>query len=254
MAEQLLNQQHQQQRQQFIFDADLLPTGKRSLSLIAGQAFLLGLILSLALLSTLYLALHHYQIWRLPTFISFLCTFHFLEFYTTAQYNTPAAKATSFLLYSNGWAWNAAHSCAMFETIVSSTFAPTWQTRFSPLILRFLAAVLVVVGQTLRSTAMAQAGTNFNHIPAQRKEVGHVLVSEGVYALTRHPSYAGFFWWALGTQLLVGNKFCFVAYAVVLWRFFDARIRGEEKNLVRFFGEAYVAYKQRTGTGIPLIK
>jgi len=42
----------------------------------------------------------------------------------------------------------------------------------------------------------------------------------------RHPSYAGFFAWALGTQILLGNPIGTVVFAVVLWRFFSQRIAG----------------------------
>jgi protein-S-isoprenylcysteine O-methyltransferase len=43
----------------------------------------------------------------------------------------------------------------------------------------------------------------------------------------RHPSYAGFFYWALGTQLVLQNPFSFLVYYVLLMRFFSSRIRGE---------------------------
>lgn len=101
---------------------------------------------------------------------------------------------------------------------------------------------------------MAQAGTNFAHIPAREKKQGHVLVTWGVYAYFRHPSYFGFFWWAVGTQILVGNKICALGYTVVLWQFFRKRIHAEEGFLVSFFGEDYVEFKKRTGTGIPFIR
>jgi protein-S-isoprenylcysteine O-methyltransferase len=95
---------------------------------------------------------------------------------------------------------------------------------------------IVLVGQTVRSVAMVQAGRSFNHMVQQRRNSGHVLVTEGIYGWLRHPSYFGFFWWALGTQVVMGNLVSFVGYAVVLWRFFSGRIRHEEEYLVRFFG------------------
>lgn len=101
---------------------------------------------------------------------------------------------------------------------------------------------------------MAEAGTNFNHTLAKIKREGHVLVTTGVYAWLRHPSYCAFFWWALGTQVLVGNKICFLGYLFVLWNFFKRRIKGEELTLVAFFGQDYVEYRERTGTGIPFIR
>lgn len=74
---------------------------------------------------------------------------------------------------------------------------------------------------------MREAGTNFNHTPQKTKREGHVLVTSGVYAYLRHPSYCAFFWWAVGTQILVGNKASLLGFVFVLWNFFKRRIRGE---------------------------
>jgi len=41
----------------------------------------------------------------------------------------------------------------------------------------------------------------------------------------RHPSYTGFFYWGIGTQLLLMNPISLIGYAVVLFRFFKERIR-----------------------------
>lgn len=71
---------------------------------------------------------------------------------------------------------------------------------------------------------MLHAGSNFNHLVQKEKRAGHVLVTRGVYRYLRHPSYFGFFWWGLGTQVVLGNVVCLVGYAVVLWRFFKRRI------------------------------
>ena len=234
-------------------EASLLPTGTRSLSHIALQAFLLGLVLALSLTATITLLLHDSPLWRAPLFLSLLATFHFLEFYTTAHYSTPAALASSFLLYSNGRAWPIACSAGLLEILITTPF-PGWQTALSRPWLLVCALVVAVAGQALRSAAMATAGTNFSHIPARAKREGHVLVTDGVYAFVRHPSYAGFFWWAVAGQVLVGNKLCAAGYAVVLWRFFRARIEGEEGALVQFFGQEYRDYRARTGTWIPLIR
>lgn len=58
-----------------------------------------------------------------------------------------------------------------------------------------------------------------------RKRDNHVLVTSGIYRIMRHPSYFGFFYWALGTQMILGNPFSFMAYALVLWKFFSQRVR-----------------------------
>ena len=85
----------------------------------------------------------------------------------------------------------------------------------------------------------------------------------------RHPSYAGFFYWALGTQILLQNPITFVIFYLVLYKFFSGRIKcesialvlvaishchlDEEGRLIAFFGQAYVDYKSRVGTKIPFI-
>ena len=86
---------------------------------------------------------------------------------------------------------------------------------------------MLVVGQATRTLAMVQAGSNFNHFVQVRKKQGHELVTDGIYAWLRHPSYFGFWWWGLGTQMVLGNGICFVGYTVVLWGFFKRRIESE---------------------------
>lgn len=212
------------------------------------------------------------MLWRLPAFFACLSLFHFLEFWTTAHFNTPGARADSFLLYSNGTAYNIAHSLATLEIILSS-FTPAYQA-FCVSHYSIAAGVsLVVVGQVARSVAMAQAGTNFNHTPQRVRKQGHELVTNGIYSWLRHPSYFGFFWWALGTQMLVGNKVCLLGYLLALWTFFSRRITGksrspsfdlladtltehaaEERSLIQFFGKDYENYKDHARTGIPFIR
>jgi protein-S-isoprenylcysteine O-methyltransferase len=45
-----------------------------------------------------------------------------------------------------------------------------------------------------------------------------------------------------------------VLYAIASWKFFDERITVEEETLLNFFGEAYVDYQKRVGTGLPFIR
>lgn len=105
----------------------------------------------------------------------------------------------------------------------------------------------MLVGQTLRSLAMAHAAESFSHIVATTKREDHQLVTTGVYAWSRHPSYAGFFYWALGTQVFLANPVSFAIFLIVLGRFFSNRIRHEEHFLRSFFPD-YEAYARRTPT------
>lgn len=232
------------------------PHQPKSLSGIALRAFCLGFALATGTISTVLILVYTSSpLWRLPFFLSALSTFHFLEFWTTAAYNTPQADVKSFLLTANWPAYAIAHAAAFLECLFSNLLFPAraWAPLHSGPVLLLLGLVATAVGQAVRSAAMAKAGQSFNHVVQQKRGREHVLVTSGVYAALRHPSYFGFFWWALGTQLVMGNALCFCAYAVMLWTFFNRRIRHEEELLVSFFGEDYVDYRKRVGTRIPFI-
>lgn len=210
-------------------DPSNLPGGQKALSEISLRAFLLGVVLGISSIVTVLCALQSIPLWRAAFFISSLCLFHFLEYYTTAAYNTRYADVSAFLLSSNGAAYNVAHGSALLECLLSHWLAPQGylphDTATPGLIVVGMGMLLMLTGQAVRTLAMAQAGSNFNHTVQVEYKEGHTLVTGGIYSLLRHPSYFGFFWWGLGTQMVLQNVVCFVAYAVVLWRFFDARIQ-----------------------------
>ena len=224
----------------------------RSLAGIALRSFCLGAALVASVVGVATLAYGGSPLWRLPFFAGALALFHFLEFWTTARYNTPAASVGSFLLTANWPAYAIAHAAAFAECGLRLTLFKHVLPASLPLCL-VAGSVVVLVGQGVRSAAMIEAGRSFNHTIQRQKADTHALVTSGIYAHLRHPSYFGFFWWAIGTQLVLGNTVCLVGYAAVLWRFFSARIRHEEQLLVRFFGSDYTKYRERVGTKIPFI-
>ena len=212
------------------------------------RAFVLGLTFGTSLVTTILIAFHGHPLWRLPFFFAVLSLFHWLEFQVTAIYNPTVATISAFLLSQNGSAYNIAHTLASLECLmrytdikvlnislegILSAYAPerirTLGTTFASFHNLWLALgfTLLVSGQVIRTIAMARAGSNFNHTVQMRKKQGHVLVTDGIYAWLRHPSYFGFFWWGLGTQVVLNNTICLAGYIVVLWRFFDHRIRGK---------------------------
>lgn len=227
------------------------------------RAFCLGIALAASVISTCAILLFTTSpLWRLPFLLATLSTFHFLEFWTQARYNPHVATTTLFLLTSNGPAYYIAHVAAAIEclllshtTLLSSLGLRSW---FPGLLGHTLfvrvGLVMVVGGQTLRSVAMAQAGRSFNHVVQKTRKSDHVLVTTGLYGYFRHPSYFGFYWWAVGTQLVMGNTGCLVAYLVVLDQFYAERIPREESFLEDFFGEEYIDYRTKVGTGIPFVR
>ncbi|KAA8908350.1 farnesyl cysteine-carboxyl methyltransferase [Sphaerosporella brunnea] len=229
------------------FPAYLYPSGAFALDGVASRAGGLGFVCALGLNAAWTFRSSYPQ---LPLFVAVLAFFHFMEFWITARYNTRRAKTDAFILTTNGAAYNIAHVSAMLEAVVEYYFCPElkrhgWVTATG--------VIMVVSGQLARTYAMKHAGSNFSHYVATRREARHRLVTTGIYAYLRHPSYFGYYWWAIGTQLMLGNPVCTVAFAGFLWMFFSTRIKHEERYLSAFFAE-YKQYKARSWVGIPFIE
>ncbi|EED84685.1 candidate protein-s-isoprenylcysteine O-methyltransferase [Postia placenta Mad-698-R] len=217
---------------------------------VSAVSFLLGSIFALGFLTFAVGGFQRFwwSTYELGFFVASWAVFHWGEFAVTAGWNKDKCSVDSFLL-ENGIQYHIAHGFAVFEYLVTLYFFP-WFKRNTYVSLTGIG--LVLMGQFLRSAAMIHAASNFSHVVALRKLDGHALVTDGVYRWFRHPSYAGFFYWALGTQFVLINPISLVGFVVVLWRFFYHRIP-EEGYLIRFFGKDYVDYRARVGTKIPFI-
>lgn len=232
------------------------PGQPKSLAGIALRAFCLGISFAVSLVAVGYiLVFTDSPIWRVPFFLLALSAFHFLEFWTTAQENTLIASIDSFLLTANWPSYAIAHSAAFLECFLVCFFFPDrrWAPFHTGSLLLISGLLMTLVGQVVRSAAMLHAGASFNHHVQSKKAASHTLVTSGIYSIFRHPSYFGFFYWGLGTQLVLGNAICFFAYAAVLWMFFSKRIKHEESKLVEFFKDDYINYRKRVGTKMPFI-
>jgi protein-S-isoprenylcysteine O-methyltransferase len=64
----------------------------------------------------------------------------------------------------------------------------------------------------------------------------------------------GWFWYTVGTQIILGNPICTIGFAFASYKFFAERIEDEEEKLIEFFGQKYEQYRKRTIVGIPAIK
>ncbi|KAI9282779.1 Isoprenylcysteine carboxyl methyltransferase family-domain-containing protein [Sporodiniella umbellata] len=218
--------------------------GKNSPQNISVYGFLLGIFCGGGLLFSVYGSIP-----QLGIFLSALTMFHFMEYLSTALFNASTLTLDSYLI-NHGRQYHAAHAAAFLEFIVEYYFFPHWKT-FN--YLSCLGLILVIVGQLCRTVAMFSAKHNFSHFIADYKEKDHTLVKHGIYSIMRHPSYFGFFWWALGCQILLSNPICFLGFIVVLQKFFSDRVRYEEITLKRFFGKEWDNYKAQTPTLMPFI-
>ncbi len=81
----------------------------------------------------------------------------------------------------------------------------------------------------------------------------HTLVTTGIYAVIRHPMYAGFWLMALAQVLLLPNWVAGPAGIVGFGILFFGRLQREEEMMISAFGDEYRAYMQRTSRVIPWI-
>lgn len=182
-------------------------------------------------------------------YIFFLAFFHFSEFVTIAISNRPSLSVSSFL-FNHSPEYNIASIASWVEFSLEWYLVP-WTKQISWII--NVGIIMCVTGEFIRKLAMLTAGISFNHLVEYKKRPEHTLVTRGIYSFCRHPSYVGWFYWSIGTQLILCNPICALAYACVAWKFFDGRIALEEEQLIRFFGSQYISYKSKVPSGLPFI-
>ena len=213
---------------------------------VAIRALSLGLAFSLSL----FLATSSWSVRLFGWYAAVLCVFHWGEYFITAVSNPRNLKLESFLL-DHSREYHLALVASMIEYFLEWIFFPSYK---QPNWVSIVGLCIVLAGDLLRKLAMLTAKTNFNHYIQYRKQEGHELVTTGIYAFTRHPSYVGWFYWSFGNQIMLCNPVCTVLFAVASWRFFQERIYNEEITLVSFFGEDYLAYQKKVSTGIPFLR
>ena len=71
-------------------------------------------------------------------------------------------------------------------------------------------------------------------------------------SIFRHPSYFGFYWFVVFSQLMLFNPISAMGTAYFLSQhFFKERIEYEEETLIEKFGDKYKAFRTKTIIGIP---
>ncbi len=73
----------------------------------------------------------------------------------------------------------------------------------------------------------------------------------GIYSTVRHPLYLGnFFMWA-GAVVLIANVWFAIIFILVYWIYYERIMYAEEQFLRRKFGQAYLAWAEKTPAFIP---
>lgn len=169
-------------------------------------------------------------------FLAVLVFFHTSEFALAALFNpsllewscewSPAHRHAistppphrPFLPHSAAWLISAPYAAAMAlaaaEYWLEASLAPwlhvSWATR--------VGLGMVAAGEALRKAGIITAGANFTQRLLTQRRAQHRLVKSGIYAWMRHPGYAGWVLWAVGTQVILCNPVCTLVFAYLVSR------------------------------------
>ena len=186
-----------------------------------------------------------------PLYLYFitLCIYHYTEFFSVLLYHFKKLSCEYFLI-DQSLSWIIATIISFIETILETYYFNKYK---KIKIFFIIGLIMTIIGQIFRIGGIYTGKKNFTHKISYEKKKEHKLVKNGVFALTRHPSYFGFYLWSIGIEIMCCNPICFIGFTFILFYFFKNRILLEEKLLIQFFGEEYLEYKKKVGILIPFI-
>ena len=126
-----------------------------------------------------------------------------------------------------------------------------WATLVLPASLRWAGIALTLAGTMLLIATLRSLGRNLTDTVVTRRD--HTLVTGGPYRWVRHPFYVSVTLFLAGVSLAAANWF-FLLFGAVVLALIGIRTRTEEAKLEERFGEAYRAYKERTGAFVPRLR
>ncbi|WP_234997837.1 methyltransferase family protein [Mucilaginibacter sp. OK098] len=111
--------------------------------------------------------------------------------------------------------------------------------------------IIVIAGFITRWITIIQLGSMFTVDVAISNS--HVLKTNGMYKLVRHPSYLGLMLIIAGLAVLLNNWLSFIIIVIPISIVLNYRMLVEEKALTGEFGDQYLSYMQKVKRIIPFI-
>ena len=114
----------------------------------------------------------------------------------------------------------------------------------------WIGAAATVAGLLFAVWARQHLGSNWSSAVTIKQ--GHQLITNGPYALVRHPIYTGILTGFLGTAIALSQVRGLIGFVLifgVLW----AKLRTEEEWMRAQFGETYATYAHQTAALVPYL-
>lgn len=121
-----------------------------------------------------------------------------------------------------------------------------------PLGVQLVGAVILIVSAWLFWRSHMDLGEFWSPVLEMRE--GHKLVTNGIYRSIRHPMYTSIFAMFVSQSLLVENWVAGPAGVIIFCLLFFQRVGPEEAMMEDQFGDAWRAYKARTGRLWPRLR
>lgn len=142
----------------------------------------------------------------------------------------------------------------MITMVYAGIFSDYFRIDVTPvagLLLKVTGMLMIAAGIVLAASAIRSIGKDMQSDIAVNK--GHVLRTEGAYAIVRHPMYLSLILLGLGAALSTLNLLLmgFALFVLAPVQFF--RARKEEGLFVKHFGQAYTEYQKKTPMIFPRI-
>ena len=137
----------------------------------------------------------------------------------------------------------------VYAGILTDYFRPGIQS-VTGFILRVTGALMIATGVVLAAWAIRSIGKDMQTDIAVNK--GHVLRTEGAYAIVRHPMYLSLILLGLGAGLSTLNLLLIGFALFVLTPVQFLRAGKEEELFVKHFGLAYTGYQKKTPMIFPV--
>ena len=81
----------------------------------------------------------------------------------------------------------------------------------------------------------------------------HILITNGIYQVIRHPMYTSIWLWAIAQGLLLTNWIAGLSGVISFGTLYFFRLNYEEEMMLEKFGEQYQTYRQKTKQLIPYL-
>lgn len=189
--------------------------------------------------------------WRIAFYLISWSHVFLTEYVFTALFNPVNLSYRSLLLD----AFPTAHVAGILGCCEHMFW--TWWGKPSPLetMLSIVGVVQFIVGDIIRKVAIFQLGSHFTvdvmspdcdqSSPSHSKS----LMTKGVYAFARHPSYVGLFLIMTSHLMVMRSPIVLVLSVPAFWLALRRRIRVEEDFLRKQFKEEYEDYENEVPVG-----